>query len=52
MTRVVIHLGGFSRADVIWASRQGGVHLLDGRQLQRWASGESLDDLGLPPQSR
>ncbi|MFI9825917.1 hypothetical protein ACIHFC_37050 [Streptomyces sp. NPDC052013] len=31
LIRVVVHLGGFSRADVLWASRQGGVHLLDGR---------------------
>ncbi|MFI2764307.1 hypothetical protein ACH5A3_36565 [Streptomyces echinatus] len=48
LVRVVVHLGGFSRADVLWASRQGGVHLLDGQQLQRWAGGAPLDDLGLP----
>ncbi|MFF8432438.1 hypothetical protein ACF07Y_46470 [Streptomyces sp. NPDC016566] len=48
LTRVVVHLGGYSRADVLWASRQGGVHLLDGRQLQRWADGDTLDELGLP----
>ncbi len=47
LVRVVIHRGSFSRADVRWASRQGGVHLLDGHQLQRWAGGASLDDLGL-----
>ncbi|MEU5927092.1 hypothetical protein ABZ817_26435 [Streptomyces antimycoticus] len=47
LTRVVVHLGGFSRTDVLWASRQGGVHLLDGHQLQQWAAGVSLDDLGL-----
>ncbi|MFI9824585.1 hypothetical protein ACIHFC_29650 [Streptomyces sp. NPDC052013] len=47
LIRLVVHLGTFSRADVLWASRQGGVHLLDGRQLQRWASGATLDDLGL-----
>ncbi|WP_234336252.1 hypothetical protein [Streptomyces sp. NRRL S-1022] len=51
LIRVVVHLGGFSRTDVLWASRQGGVQLLDGRQLQRWAAGESLDDLGLPARS-
>ncbi|MFF0794184.1 hypothetical protein [Streptomyces spiralis] len=51
LIRVVVHLGGYSRADVLWASRQGGVHLLDGHQLQRWAAGESLDDLGLPARS-
>ncbi|MEU9446976.1 hypothetical protein AB0D42_40470 [Streptomyces sp. NPDC048304] len=44
----MVHLGTFSRTDVLWASRQGGVHLLDSRQLQRWASGATLDDLGLP----
>ncbi|WP_370271252.1 hypothetical protein [Streptomyces sp. V4I8] len=48
LVRVVVHRGNFSRADVRWASRQGGVHLLDGHQLQRWAGGASLDDLGLP----
>lgn len=47
LVRVVVHRGNFSRADVRWASRQGGVHLLDGHQLQRWADGASLDDLGL-----
>ncbi|MGW4823592.1 hypothetical protein ACWEP4_32745 [Streptomyces sp. NPDC004227] len=51
LIRVVVHLGTFSRADVLWASRQGGVRFLDGHQLQRWASGESLDDLGLSPRS-
>ncbi|MEU1691914.1 hypothetical protein ABZ590_10235 [Streptomyces hirsutus] len=48
LPRVVVHLGGFSRTDVLWASRQGGVHLLDGHQLQRWADGTILDDRGLP----
>ncbi|GAB2766941.1 hypothetical protein GCM10027072_77450 [Streptomyces bullii] len=47
LIRVVIHLGSFSRTDVLWASRQGGVHLLDERQLQRWADGTTLDDLGV-----
>ncbi|MFD4950429.1 hypothetical protein [Streptomyces sp. NPDC058451] len=47
LIRVVVHLGTFSRTAVLWGSRQGGVHLLDGRQLQRWASGAALDDLGL-----
>ncbi|MER5511546.1 hypothetical protein ABT052_40475 [Streptomyces sp. NPDC002766] len=50
--RVVVHRGAFSRADVLWASRQGGVHLLDGHQLQRWADGHPLNSLGLPPQAR
>ncbi|NEB60344.1 hypothetical protein G3I61_11480 [Streptomyces diastaticus] len=48
LIRVVISRGSYSRTDVLWASRQGGVHLVDGRQLQRWAAGTSLDDLGLP----
>ncbi|WP_240811039.1 hypothetical protein [Streptomyces tendae] len=47
LIRVVVHLGAFSRADVLWASRQGGVHLLDGHQLRSWAGGATLDDLGL-----
>ncbi|MFJ4473164.1 hypothetical protein ACIP2X_37515 [Streptomyces sp. NPDC089424] len=48
LIRVVVHLGTFSHADVLWASRQGGVKLLDGHQLQRWAGGATLDHLGLP----
>ncbi|WP_406424290.1 hypothetical protein OH809_02955 [Streptomyces sp. NBC_00873] len=48
LIRVVVSKGAYSRADVLWASRQGGVHLLGGHQLQKWAAGESLDDLGLP----
>lgn len=48
LLRVVISRGAYSRTDVLWASRQGGVHLVDGRQLQQWAAGTSLDDLGLP----
>jgi hypothetical protein len=48
LVRVVVYLDSFSREDVLWASSQGGIHLLDGTQLQRWADGVSLDDLGLP----
>ncbi|WP_393101435.1 hypothetical protein [Streptomyces sp. LN325] len=48
LTRVVVSRGSYSRTDVLWASRQGGVHLVDGRQLYQWAGGASLDDLGLP----
>lgn len=48
LIRVVVSRGSYSRTDVLWASRQGGVHLVDGRQLQQWAAGASLDDLGLP----
>ncbi len=51
-TSIVVHRGDFSRADVLWASRQDGVHLLDGHRLQRWAAGRSLDELGLAPQVR
>jgi hypothetical protein len=46
--RVVVSRGSYSRADVLWASRRGGVHLVDGRRLRQWAAGTSLDDLGLP----
>ncbi|MET7621775.1 hypothetical protein ACWC5O_44895 [Streptomyces sp. NPDC001450] len=46
--RVMVNPGSYSRTDVLWASRQGGVHLLDGVQLRQWAAGASLDDLGLP----
>ncbi|WP_331751465.1 hypothetical protein OG215_39820 (plasmid) [Streptomyces globisporus] len=46
LVRVVVHCGQFSREDVRWASRQG-VHLLDGHRLQRWADGDSPDDLVL-----
>jgi len=48
LIRVVVNRGSYSRADVLWASRQGGVHLVDGRQLQQWAAGTSLNNLGLP----
>lgn len=46
--QVIVHPGRFSRADMLWASRQGDVHLLHGRRLRRWATGASLDELGLP----
>lgn len=47
--RVVVRLGGFSRSEVLWASRQQDVHLVDGRRLRRWAAGTSLDQLGPRP---
>ncbi|MER6138317.1 hypothetical protein [Streptomyces sp. NPDC001815] len=47
LIRVVVSKGSYSRTDVLWASRQGGVHLIDGRQLQEWGAGASLDSLGL-----
>lgn len=47
MIRVVISMGTYSPAEIEWASRPGGDHLVDGRQLQQWASGTSLDALGL-----
>ncbi|MEU6688108.1 hypothetical protein [Streptomyces sp. NPDC046832] len=47
LIRVVISRGSYSRTDVLWASRQGGVHLLDGRQLQLWADGATLDEVSL-----
>jgi hypothetical protein len=43
--RVIVHRGGFSHAEVRWASRHTDVHLVDGRQLRRWAAGTSLDGL-------
>ncbi|MFD5234301.1 hypothetical protein ACFWJ5_38475 [Streptomyces qaidamensis] len=48
LIRVVVSTGSYSRTDVLWASRQGGVRLVDGRQLQQWAAGTPLDDLVLP----
>jgi hypothetical protein len=48
LLRVVVSQDSYSRTDVLWASRQGGVHLIDGRRLQQWAAGTSLDELGLP----
>jgi hypothetical protein len=51
LIRIVVHLGSFSRADVLWASRQGGVQLLAAHKVRRWAAGETLDVLGLPPRS-
>jgi hypothetical protein len=45
IVRLVVSTGTYSRGDVLWASRQGGVVLLDGRSLRRWAAGGSL---GLP----
>ncbi|MFD4764028.1 hypothetical protein ACFWOJ_35925 [Streptomyces sp. NPDC058439] len=47
LIRVVVSRGSYSRADVLWASRQGGVHLVDSRQPQQWAAGAPLDNLGL-----
>ncbi|GHE98155.1 hypothetical protein GCM10014715_62900 [Streptomyces spiralis] len=43
--RVIVRLGGFSRSEVLWASRHRDVHLVDGRRLRRWAAGTSLDRL-------
>ncbi|WP_436737637.1 hypothetical protein [Streptomyces sp. BBFR102] len=45
--RVVVSRGTYSPTEIEWASRPGGDHLVDGRQLQQWASGTSLDTLGL-----
>ncbi len=43
--RLVVHRGTFSRRDVQWARRQGGVQLIDGTRLRRWAHGTPLDRL-------
>ncbi|MET9407541.1 hypothetical protein ABZX90_17520 [Streptomyces sp. NPDC002935] len=44
--RLVVHRGAFSRRDVQWARRQGGVRLIDGSCLRRWAHGTPLNELG------
>ncbi|MET7486834.1 hypothetical protein [Streptomyces sp. NPDC005538] len=43
--RLVVHRGTFSRRDVQWARRQGGVQLIDGTRLRRWAHGTPLHRL-------
>ncbi|MET7680588.1 hypothetical protein [Streptomyces sp. NPDC005423] len=43
--RLVVHRGTFSGRDVQWARRQGGVRLIDGPRLRRWAHGTPLDEL-------
>ncbi|MQS18001.1 hypothetical protein F7Q99_38895 [Streptomyces kaniharaensis] len=43
--RLVVSLGRYSRQDVLWASRQGGVYLLDGQQLEMWGAGTDLVQL-------
>ncbi|MEV0847874.1 hypothetical protein AB0J21_18720 [Streptomyces sp. NPDC049954] len=48
LVRVVINKGAYSAEDVRWAARRGGVRLIDGPRLRRWAAGTPLDDLGLP----
>nr|WSY57262.1 hypothetical protein OG999_48810 [Streptomyces sp. NBC_00886] len=43
--RLVVHRGTFSRRDVQWARRQGGIRLIDGSRLRRWAHGTPLHRL-------
>lgn len=43
--RLVVHRGTFSRRDVLWARRQGGIQLIDGSRLRRWAHGTPLHRL-------
>ncbi|WP_245173540.1 hypothetical protein [Streptomyces aureus] len=43
--RLVVHRGAFTRRDVLWARRQGGVRLIDGSCLRRWAHGTPLSEL-------
>jgi len=43
--RVIVQMGTFRHEDVLRASHQGGVYLLDSTQLQRWAAGATLDEL-------
>ncbi|RGD55392.1 hypothetical protein DR950_41760 [Kitasatospora xanthocidica] len=45
VVRLIVSLGTFSRGDVLWASRQGGLHLVDGDLLRRWATGERVHRL-------
>ncbi|WTX76389.1 hypothetical protein OG788_04190 [Streptomyces sp. NBC_00647] len=47
--RLVVHRGAFSRRDVQWARRQGGVRLIDGSCLRRWAYGTPLNELSDSP---
>ncbi|MET8859994.1 hypothetical protein [Streptomyces sp. NPDC004579] len=44
--RIVVHRGAFTRRDVQWARRQGGVRLIDGSCLRHWAHGTPLNELG------
>ncbi|MFI6876016.1 hypothetical protein ACIBL6_21555 [Streptomyces sp. NPDC050400] len=48
LLRLVVSPGAFTRAEVLWASRQSGVLLVDGETLRRWAAGVPFDELGLP----
>jgi hypothetical protein len=51
--RLVVALDPFPRDDVLWASRQGGLHLVDGELIRRWADGEPVQQLlGLGPLPR
>jgi hypothetical protein len=45
VVRLIVSLGNFSRGDVLWASRQGGLHLVDADLLRRWAAGERVYQL-------
>ncbi|MET8096713.1 hypothetical protein ABZV29_09575 [Streptomyces sp. NPDC005236] len=47
--RLVVHRGAFTRRDVQWARRQGGVRLIDGSCLRRWAHGTPLNELSGSP---
>ncbi|MEU6273116.1 hypothetical protein ABZ871_12035 [Streptomyces populi] len=47
--RLVVHRGAFTRRDVQWARRQGGVRLIDGSCLRRWAHGTPLNELDDSP---
>ncbi|MER5399289.1 hypothetical protein [Streptomyces sp. NPDC002599] len=47
--RLVVHRGAFTRRDVQWARRQGGVRLIDGPCLRRWAHGTPLNELSNSP---
>ncbi|MDX3089369.1 hypothetical protein ACIBWG_32650 [Streptomyces griseoaurantiacus] len=45
---MVVHRGTFSSRDALWARRRGGVRLVDGPGLKRWAAGTPLRELDGP----
>ncbi|MFI9332928.1 hypothetical protein ACIGZJ_36010 [Kitasatospora sp. NPDC052868] len=45
VVRLIVSLGTYSRGDVLWASRQGGLHLVSGDLVRRWATGERVHQL-------
>jgi hypothetical protein len=53
ITRLIVSRGRYSRSEVLWASRQLGLHLVDHPRLRLWIAGQPLHQvLGLPPLER